>query len=136
MSRTRFSHLPPRHGQCHNYYSDMIRSCYRISCPGHIFYKGRPNPLQLYMILTHSMMVCHAHHLATYSQSQGYKFGEKSTFSECGHVAYQIKRKENMTTKGQGHKIGKKYTFSECGHVAYQIIKKRMKCTTTYKQIF
>ena len=31
---------------------------------------------------------------ATNSEGQGHKFGKKSTFSECGHVAYQIKGNE------------------------------------------
>ena len=40
------------------------------------------------------MMVCQAHHLATNSHGQGIKFGNKSMFSECSHVAYQIKGNE------------------------------------------
>ena len=65
---------------------------------------GRPNSLQLYMIFTHyhNMMVSHAHHLATNSQGQGggqgHKFG-KTSFSECGHVAYQIKGNEMFNNK-------------------------------------
>ena len=44
------------------------------------------------MILTRSLMGCHAHHLATNSQGQGHS--KKSTFSVCGQVAYQIKGNE------------------------------------------
>ena len=55
------------------------------------------------MILTNSMMVCHAQHLASNSQGQGHSFvsnfGEKSTFSKYGHVAYQIKGNE-ISMKG------------------------------------
>ena len=40
-------------------------------------------------------MLCHAQNLATNPQDQGHNFdsnlGEKSTFSEYGHVAYQNK---------------------------------------------
>ena len=85
------------------------------------------------------MVGCYAHHLATTYQGQGLKFGKKSTFSECGHVAYQIKGNEmydniyahiltlrtpsipEVGSKGQDHKLGEKSTFSECGRVAYQI---------------
>ena len=43
-------------------------------------------------------MVCHAYHLATNSQGQGHKFGEKSAFSECGHVAIKLKGMKHTTT--------------------------------------
>ena len=58
--------------------------------------------------------------------------GQTSTFSEHGHVAYQIKQNHecsNMVanilptdtpTLGMGS-VGKNSTFSEHGHVAYQI---------------
>ena len=38
---------------------------FRISCPGHIPYKSRPNYLQLYIIITHSMGMCNTQRLAT-----------------------------------------------------------------------
>ena len=73
----------------------------------HIFCKCRSNSLQLNMILTHSMMVCHTQHLATNSQGQGHNFdsnfGEKSIFSEYDHVAYQIKVKCMATYKRKFH---------------------------------
>ena len=59
------------------------------------------------MILTHSMMVCHAQHLATNSHCQGLNFdsdfGEKSSFSEYAHVAYQ--RTSNSLNAGLPIKI-------------------------------
>ena len=59
-----------------------------------MFYKGKSNSKQLYMILTYNMMTCHAQYLATNYQGQGHNFdsnfGEKSTFTEYGHVADKI----------------------------------------------
>ena len=47
------------------------------------------------MILTHSMLVCHAQHLVISFQGQSYNFdsnyGKNYTFTEYGHIAYQIK---------------------------------------------
>ena len=92
MSCTTFSQLPQSSSKVKvtsitQTWSEVVTL--RISCPSHIFYKGRPNLLQLYMILTHSMMVCHAHHLATDSN-----LAKNLLFTECGHVAYQIKGNE------------------------------------------
>ena len=59
---------------------------------------------------------------------------QKSTYSEYGHVAYQIKRNEAYNnilanvlplhtplTSGVGSKVI--FSFSECSHVSYQIIR-------------
>ena len=64
-------------------------------------------------IYNNSMMVCHAHHLATSSQGQGHKFCENCTFSECGHVAYQIKGYETYDNIQANilHSIGLAFVF-------------------------
>ena len=55
------------------------------------------------------------------SRPWGWGQGQNSTFSEHGHVAYQIKFCPQMPpTLGVGS-IGQISTFSEHDHVAYQI---------------
>ena len=94
MLRTTFNHLSKRSRSQLLLKHDLKLLHSEFYVPGHIIYKGKLNSLQLYMILTHSMIVCHAQHLATNSQGQVPNFGEKSTLSEYGHVEYQIKGNE------------------------------------------
>ena len=54
----------------------------RISCPGHISYKGMSNQLKFHMIITHSMKVRRAQNLATYIQGRGHNY-DSNMISDC-----------------------------------------------------